>query len=395
MPKDFRGNPATPATLDFVRFSRESFAAFHRRMADVIHELAPELPVHAKIMIFADFGNNATSYSVDPAAFAQLGAYNGNDAYVSYRGDQTRGDNTRGWVHDWWTMEAGYDYQRSAADKPIFNTENHIISDREKRFIPGRHVYAALWQNAVHGQSATTHWVWERAYDDGKSDFNGLILERPVCLAAWAHASLDLNRLADALAPIQNQEPTILLHRSLSSEILGRQGAFLSCYRAASFLGQPLGVVTEEMLAEYARTGVRARPLAAARVILLPRVTHLPDAARDGLKKLAAQGVKVLAGVRRLLPYTQRRRFPVSGRAVREAALAPVRRAGRGEEPAGLPARTRRRFREGRLRRGVARLPHERRLARDVHQPSGEVRARASGGARPRPPLRHRRAANP
>ena len=295
MPKDFRGNPATPATLDFVRFSRESFAAFHRRMADVIHELAPELPVHAKIMIFADFGNNATSYSVDPAAFAQLGAYNGNDAYVSYRGDQTRGDNTRGWVHDWWTMEAGYDYQRSAADKPIFNTENHIISDREKRFIPGRHVYAALWQNAVHGQSATTHWVWERAYDDGKSDFNGLILERPVCLAAWAHASLDLNRLADALAPIQNQEPTILLHRSLSSEILGRQGAFLSCYRAASVLGQPLGVVTEEMLAEYARTGVRARPLAAARVVLLPRVTHLPDAARDGLKKLAAQGVKVFA----------------------------------------------------------------------------------------------------
>ena len=292
MPKSFKETPRTPATLAFVRFSREAFAAFHRRMADVIHEIAPEIPVHAKIMIFADFWNTATSWSVDPAAFGALSAYNGNDAYVGYR---DKDEQSRGWAHDWWSMSAGYDYQRSAADKPVFNTENHIIADRAKRAIPGNHVYAALWQNAVHGQSATTLWAWERAFDDGKSDFNGLILERPACLAAWAHAALDLSRLADALAPIQNQEPTILLHRSLATEVLGGGTKFLSCYRAASFLGQPLGVVTEEMLAQFARTGVWARPLAAARVILLPGVTHLPDEARDGLKRLAAQGMKVFA----------------------------------------------------------------------------------------------------
>ena len=295
MPKDFKNNPATPAMLEFVRFNRRAFAAFHRRMAKVIHELAPELPVHAKIMIDAGFEKSATAYSVDPAAFALLGTYNGNDAHVAYRGDRTLGDNMRGWVHDWWAMEAGYDYQRSAADKPVFNTENHIIDDREKRFVPGRHVYAALWQNAVHGQSATALWAWERVFDNGRSDFNGLILERPVCLAAWAHAALDLSRLADALAPIQNQEPTILLHHSLSSDVLGKPSVFLSCYRAASFLGQPLGVATEDMLAEFARTGIRKRPLASARVVLLPSVTHMPDSARDGLKKLEAQGVKVIA----------------------------------------------------------------------------------------------------
>ena len=49
------------------------------------------------------------------------------------------------------------------------------------------------------------------------------------------------------------------------------------------------------MLAEFARTGVKKRPLASARVVLLPRVTHMPDSVRDGLKKLAAQGVKVFA----------------------------------------------------------------------------------------------------
>lgn len=292
MPSSWKEAKKSPETLAFIRFSHEAFTRFHRRMADVVHEIAPEIPVHSKIMIFAGFHGGATYFSVDPEDFGALSDYNGNDCY-----DNPTPGAASGWAHSWWQMEAGYDFQRSVADKPIFNTENHLIPDRCKAYVPGDHVYAALWQNAVHGQAATTLWAWERAYDDGKSDFNGLILERPECLAAWARCSLDLSRLADELSPIRNQPPTILLHWSLASQAMSgaRGGRFLRVYRAANFLGQPLGVATERMLAEYGKTGVLRRPLDSARVLLLPDVSHVPPEVRAGIDRLALGGVKVVS----------------------------------------------------------------------------------------------------
>ena len=293
VPKSYKDGRSTPETLAFIRFNREAFAEFHRWMADVIHSMAPELPVHSKIMVHALFGRNATYWSVDPEAFSRLSQYNGNDAV-----DSPIHNASSGWAHGWWSMEAGYDYQRSCLDAPVFNTENHIIPDREKRSIRGEHVYTALWQNTVHGQGANTLWVWERAYDNGRSDFNGLILERPACLEAWAHCALDLSRLVDRLAPIQNLPPSVLIHWSLASQVRDplcrRAGHFLSCYRAANVLGQPLGVVTERMLAAYGRGGARERPLDNARVVLLPDASHIPPEVRAGLDRLAADGVAVV-----------------------------------------------------------------------------------------------------
>ena len=286
---------ASPESVEFVRFNRRAFADFHRWMADVVHEMAPEIPVHAKIMIHCSFYRGETYASVDIEQFSELSDYNGNDAC-----DWPLAGDPRGWAHEWWTTEAGYDYQRSAKDVPVFNTENHNIKDRECAAISGRHIYTALWQNAVHGQSATTEWLWERAYDGGKSDANGLFLERPACLEAWAHCALDLNRLADELAEVQNLAPSVLLHFSLASQMReARRGErFLKWYRAANWLGQPLGVATEKMLADYGRGGARKRPLDAVRVLLLPDDGFVPADVRKGIDRLAADGVRVVAGLR-------------------------------------------------------------------------------------------------
>ena len=372
MPKDFRGNPATPATLDFVRFSRESFAAFHRRMADVIHELAPELPVHAKIMIFADFGNNATSYSVDPAAFAQLGAYNGNDAYVSYRGDQTRGDNTRGWVHDWWTMEAGYGTARLRG----------AVAERRPRTV--RH--DALGVGAcVRRREERLQRAHPRTSRLPRRVGARVARPEPSCGRACADPEPGTDHSPPPFALVRNPRTARRVPLLLPGGELPRPAA------RRGDGGDACGIRADWRPGASARRGARRPPAArhASAGLGARRVEEAGGAGREGVR-LPRQ-----AGIRRLLPSAQRGRLPVSGRSVGEEPLAPVRRACRGVEPAGLPARTRRRFREGRLRRGVARLPHERRLARDIHQPPGEARARASGGARPRPPLRHRRSANP
>lgn len=292
VPANYVRVPNTAEALEFLRFSRERFAEFHRRMADVVHGMAPELPVHSKIMLHHGFHDSATFRSVDPEQFARWSGYNGNDCLDYYLFDA---DDE--WSHEWWSMEAGYDFQRSCADKPVFNTENHIIPDREIGDVPADHVYSTLWQNALHGQAATTLWTWQRAYDSGRGDFNGLILERPKCFDAWARCALDLNRLADLVVPIQEQCPEILVHRSDVSSALDHFGSdpFLACYRAVSFFGAPVGACTDSMLERYGGGGKAARPLDCAKIVLLPFPVRLTDGARSGLLRLVRDGVRVVA----------------------------------------------------------------------------------------------------
>ena len=285
MPASCNGNTPSFALMEFVRFNREQFADWHRWMADVIHEIAPEIPVHSKIMITTYFsGSNATFYSVDPESFSALSQYSGNDAYDFYIPSGFR------WSHDWWRTEAGYDFQRTVADIPILNSENHIQPDRSKGYLPGCHTYSVLWQNALHGQAATTLWCWERAYDDGKSDFNGLMLERPEAMEAWAHCSLDLARLAEDFAPLQNLPPSILIWHSTKAVLAGESASFGRCYRVASFLGQPLGIVSDEMLERFGKGGGISRPFDSARVLLIPEQTTLTTEIRTGLDRFQSLG---------------------------------------------------------------------------------------------------------
>jgi hypothetical protein len=199
------------------------------------------------------------------------------------------------WNNGWQHCQAGYDFQRSMADLPVFNSENHIIVDREHDAIPPAHLYSALWQNAIHGQSSTTIWVWERT-DSHTSGLSGSILHRPDGVEAIGRCNLDLNRLANEVAAIQNLAPSVTFLWSPSSVVLGNDHEYLleQSYEAANFLGQPLGFATERKLAALARTGKVPRPLDSTKVLILPGVSHLPDEARAGLEILHAAGVKII-----------------------------------------------------------------------------------------------------
>lgn len=295
LPRNFYAfGPSSPQALEMTRFNREAFAEFHAWMAGIVRGLAPGVPLHSKIMIHANFTEGTSFHCVDPELFATWSDLGGNDCmdYV------TPGNPT--WAHDFGPMEAGYDYLRSVSRAPVFNSENHIIDDGETREIPAGHVYSSLWQNMIHGQEGTTIWYWERAFSRGAM-CEGLFLDRPTALAATAFAALDLNRLSKQVKAIAARKPTVLLHWSLSSLVLDKRdgAAFLHAYRAASCLGQPLGVATERMLAAYAADGVRRGALEDVRAVILPDSSHLPDKVRAGLAKLAAEGVPVVVCGRR------------------------------------------------------------------------------------------------
>lgn len=272
----------TPRCYDYALFNQEEFAGWHRWMADIIHEMAPNLPVHAKIMTTFFFdGGGEPLFGIDPELFGEFSQINGNDCWKWYN---HRGES--GWANSWQIENMGYDLQRSVADKPIFNSENHLIVDRDLEYIPPEHIYNVLWQGAVHGQSATTIWVWERTYDP-KSDFAGSIMHRPACAEAVGLVCLNLNRLSKEMKALQEAKPSLYILYSFPSIIYNR--GYLSTlqkvYEALNFLGLKIGFVTERQL---------AREMLPQGPIIVPFATHISNEAFHSLKRFVEKGGKVV-----------------------------------------------------------------------------------------------------
>ncbi len=278
-----------PIYYDFIRCNQEVFAGFHEWMAKVIREMAPDIPLHAKIMIGAAMGRSTGgTWSVSPLLFARFSDFNGNDCGNVY---QRRGE----WASGWRGPNMRYDFQRSMADKPIFNSENHIIRDRNLDFIPPQHITNLYWQEAIHGQSSTTTWMWERTYSH-THDFAGSIMHRPACTEAMGHVALDLMRLAPEVDAFQRKRPQVVLLWSLASVMPGEQhiAAMEQVYEGLNFSGVRLGFVTERQLNEYAATGEVPLPLREAKVVIVPQARRAPEATITGLRRFVQRGGKVV-----------------------------------------------------------------------------------------------------
>jgi len=269
MPDPFAAGADLPAglRLDFARFNREFFAGWHAMMAGEVRRIAPGLPVHAKAMTWTFVGDGEVRFGVDAELFGAFSDINGNDS-VCFHG-HGRGEFAQGWGLNAMTA----DLQRSLRDAPVFNSENHIIPDRETRPVPPEHIRAALWQASVHGQSATTIWVWERTHD-GKSDFAGSILHRPACVEAAGATCLDLNRLATEVTALQRLEPRAVILHDVTA-LIAEGPSFSDCagklHAALSFTGLKVGFVTERGLE---RDGPPRAPL-----LFVPNAHRIPDGA--------------------------------------------------------------------------------------------------------------------
>ncbi|MCE5322741.1 beta-galactosidase [bacterium] len=260
---------------DFVRWNQDFFTAFHKMLADAVHEVAPNMPVNAKVQS-ATFGcASELKCGNDAYLYGTITDINGNDSncYYSFGG----GDD--GYANEWLENGIYYDLQRSVKDAPVENSENHLIRDRETRYVPPEHIRTALWQEAVHGQSATTIWVWERTFDQ-KSDLYGSIMQRPGCARAVGIANLDLNRAAYEVTALQQAPPQVLILHDTSALIYDKE-EFDRCmfrtYIALNFTGLKIGFVTERQL--------EAGIVPTTSVLCIPNARHISNAAFDALKK--------------------------------------------------------------------------------------------------------------
>ncbi|MGO8928784.1 MAG: beta-galactosidase [Limisphaerales bacterium] len=133
LPNPFGPRPAPVLWMDYIRFNQEFFADWHKLLADAVHEVAPGLPVHAKAMTWTMLNDGDIQYGVDATLFAGFSNINGNDSENFY--DVSDGEIVQGWQLN----AMAHDLQRSVLDAPVFNTENHLIADRDRGFVPLYH----------------------------------------------------------------------------------------------------------------------------------------------------------------------------------------------------------------------------------------------------------------
>jgi hypothetical protein len=268
-----------PQAYDWIVCDQQRFAGWHRWMADIIHEIAPNVPTHAKVMS-TQFNGGYVGFATDQELLGKALELNGNDCYTfpTFNPD---------WPLDNWLLSASYDMQRSLANKPVFNSENHIAPDGSNYYMTPEHFRTALWLGAVHGQGATTIWVWERAFENSNG-FIGSVMERPGCAQAVGTTCIDLNRFAGEVTALQTAKAPVAVVYAMSSMI--RHGVHgdmvLRMYQALSFQGVKIDFISEKQLA--AGKGSQYR------MIVVPEAETITDAAFDAIAALPSS-TRVLA----------------------------------------------------------------------------------------------------
>jgi len=265
--------PPSPIWYDFVRFNQTFFAGWHRFLADTIHAIAPDIPVHAKAMTWTMLGAPEVRYGVNAQLFGDFSQINGNDSADFYN------NGIGEWADGWTLNNMAYDLQHSVLDAPIFNSENHVMPDRGEQPVPPRHLITTLWQSAIHGEGATTLWCWEETFDP-KADFWGLEMERPACVQAIGDTGLDLMRLAPQVAEFQNIRPQVQILFTTAARVWDGND-FSDClnkvYTALDFTGMKIGFLTERDLVD-GKTPT-------APLLIVPDIRHISDAALQTLGK--------------------------------------------------------------------------------------------------------------
>jgi len=267
--------------FDRWRFNQERFLAFHEHLRDRVHRYDPALPVHTKVMAHAFEDPGQFEYGVDYERFTQLDRIAGNDCVMALA-DPHRGE----YACDWQVMAMNYTLQHSAApDSPIFNSENHLIGDGDQRYIPENYIRTVYWQEAIHGQGATTTWVWERGQD---GDLAENILTRANCVHALGRVSLDLQRLGREVHALSRARSGLGIFYSYSS-LLPSMDYFQevrAAYEGAYFTGAVADFVSESQIA--------AGRLANYRVLVIPRATHVPTSVVKAMNAFIDQGGTIM-----------------------------------------------------------------------------------------------------
>lgn len=233
----------SPLYYEWSLWNDRLFADWHGWLAEIIHSMAPEIPLHAKtINLFGvreiQWHRNFIAAGTNPFDIAEVTQINGNDSLVFYPREHLPVTLELQW----------YDFLASAKKMPIFNSEDHVIEDWDNIFVPEQSniVYTVLIQGALHGRSASTVWIWERS-EDPTNVARGSVLYRPDCVEAVGRAGLDLNRISEEITSFQRKPANCGILYSVSARIydIYFTSAMFRSYESVIFSGNKACFITD------------------------------------------------------------------------------------------------------------------------------------------------------
>jgi hypothetical protein len=298
IPKDVT---ALRAYYDWITFNRENFTVWHRWMNEIIKKIAPDVLTHTKIIPDPFIDRGYPNTGIDHEEMCRFTDLAGNDcdAFWTPKGE---------YAYEWQKEEMWYDLLYSFGQKPVVNSENHLIPDNfSATSIPPQHTRSVLWQGALHHQAGTEIWVWEEATWGSNTALDGSIYIRPANMYASGSAMLDVNRLAKEVIAVSKAKPRVALLYSVPSLFWdeGYLKLLKAVYTRLNFLGLPVTFVSEKQLASnsYRKTDW----------IFVSGANHVLKSTITALEAYAEKGGKILLiGIENMKwdEYHRRRNLP-------------------------------------------------------------------------------------
>ena len=267
----------TAIFYDWLCFNEDQLTEWNAWMASIIKEYTNK-PVHCKIQYyFLPEEQEDRDYLIRGADVEKFDSFcdlAGNDAASSIGSPKLR------------TKMMWYDYLSSVTGKPIYNSEDHFISDGNTTYDERQKntVRYNLWQGAIHGRTISTMWVWERSFDSSSSLANS-ILTRPDCVAEAGYTSLDMMRFADDITKLSSKQPDVALFYSKTSRVFNdyHMGSLATYYTALLYSGKRIGFVTESSLDKLSNYSY----------LIIPAVSHTTPEAITAVNNFISNGGKV------------------------------------------------------------------------------------------------------
>lgn len=275
----------TQAFYDWKEFNEEMFADWHAGMADQIRSIAPDLKVHAKMVFYLSRYDSSYEYKfmltgTDANMFSDFSDLHGNDAHAYLES---------GHMYQMQSKLEWYDYLKTIEDKPIINSEDHIIMDMSKDYTDKQamHVAADLWQGALHGRSASTSWVYARTYDTNSLLMDSL-LHRPDVMSEIGKTNLKINKVADEVAALRDVDAEVGVLFSPASRVYNRN--YMNClykaYESLLYSGYKTSILDDKAMAAGKWNGMK--------VIIVPDTQYVSADMLNGLKAYKEAGGKII-----------------------------------------------------------------------------------------------------
>lgn len=268
---------------DWMNFNNMMFSQWHQWIAEKVKQVMPDAKINSKVQDYfakdgsIQFERNRLTWGTEAEEFADFSDLMGNDSHSSYEWSARPIQGKMKW----------YDYLSSLGNKPVFNSEDHIITDKYSVYNTqlAKFVSADIFQGAIHGRTSTVIWVWERSLDTNNM-FNGSVLQRPDCVASIGKAGLDLNRLAYEITALESTDTKVGMLYSNCARVYNKYYISLmhSTYEACLYAGQKVEFVTEKS----------SRDMSKYNLVIIPYVTNIDKATLYNIKRYIQQGGRVL-----------------------------------------------------------------------------------------------------